>query len=43
MSHGERTNRQDPMPAPEVRLALIDAAELAEALTFRSVALRRRP
>lgn len=36
MNHGERTNKQDPMPAPEVRLALIDAAELTEALAFVS-------
>jgi hypothetical protein len=36
MNHRERTNEEDPMPAPQVRLELIDAAELAEALTFIS-------
>jgi hypothetical protein len=34
MSLGERTNEEDRMPAAQVRLELIDAAELAEALTF---------
>jgi hypothetical protein len=36
MSHGERTNKEDPMPTPRVCLELIDAAELAEALAFIS-------
>jgi hypothetical protein len=36
MNQRERTTEEDPMPAAEVRLELIDAAELAEALTFIS-------
>jgi hypothetical protein len=36
VNHGERTHEEDPMPAPQVRLELIDATELAEGLTFIS-------
>lgn len=38
MNHGGRTHEEDPMPAPQVRLELIDATELAEALVVAYVA-----